>query len=259
MESFLSVLTVEFYKIRKSKVIWITVIAATVAPLMASFFMFALKYPELSENAGLLGEQAQIAGEATWPAYLNLHAQILAIGGILIFGFTTSWIFGREYADGTIKDLLALPCSRVTIIAAKFSAVFITNVLIGLYIVILGLLLGWVIVLPGWSREIMVTGMETIFAMLILTNVLSTPTAFIASYGKGYLAPIGFVVMTLIFSQIIAAAGFGEFFPWSIPAIYSGVNEKNLNLGLIHLSIIFLTSASGIVSTIYWWLYSDQH
>ena len=136
MKIFLSALSVELFKIRKSKVIWLTLIAATIAPLMAGFFMFALKYPDLVKDAGLLGAQAQIAGEASWPAYLNLHAQMLAIGGILIYGFTMSWVFGREYADGTIKDLLVLPYSRIIIVVAKFSAVLITNVLISIYIVL---------------------------------------------------------------------------------------------------------------------------
>lgn len=259
MKIFLSALSVELFKIRKSKVIWLTLIAATIAPLMAGFFMFALKYPDLVKDAGLLGAQAQIAGEASWPAYLNLHAQMLAIGGILIYGFTMSWVFGREYADGTIKDLLVLPYSRIIIVVAKFSAVLITNVLISIYIVLLGFLLGWGIGLPGWSGEIIGMGLKTLFIVTILTNVLSTPAAFIASYGQGYLAPLGFVIITLVLSQIIAAAGFGEFFPWSIPAMYSGVSEESLNLNLIHWIIIFVTSVSGIGSTIYWWLFADQH
>src|SRR5699024_1298166 len=44
--------------------------------------------------------------------YINLHAQMIAVGGIFVFGFVTSWIFGREYADKTVTDLLALPYSR---------------------------------------------------------------------------------------------------------------------------------------------------
>jgi ABC-2 type transport system permease protein len=35
-------------------------------------------------------------------------AQGIAIGGLFVFGFIMSWIFGREYTDRTMKDLLAL-------------------------------------------------------------------------------------------------------------------------------------------------------
>src|SRR5690606_5393903 len=40
--------------------------------------------------------------------------------GVLLFGFVASWLFGREYADGTAKDQLALPVSRTQILNAKY-------------------------------------------------------------------------------------------------------------------------------------------
>src|SRR5690625_4197658 len=145
MRSFFVALQTEGLKIRKSKVIWITMAAFTMAPFMAGFFMFVLKDPELAKNAGLLGAKAQIAGEANWPSYLSLYAQMIAVGGILVFGFVTSWIFGREYTDKTAKDLLALPYSRSVIIIAKFTASFITNIILTIYIVTLGFFIGWII------------------------------------------------------------------------------------------------------------------
>src|SRR5690625_4535709 len=116
MTCFLAALQTEMLKIRKSKVIWITAAAFTIAPLMAGFFMFVLKDPELAKSTGLVGAKAQIAGEANWPSYLGLHAQMIAVGGIFVFGFVTSWVFGREYSDNTVKDLLALPYSRAVIV-----------------------------------------------------------------------------------------------------------------------------------------------
>ncbi|WP_224075478.1 hypothetical protein [Planococcus chinensis] len=45
----------ENMKVRKSKMIWVTFAAFTVAPLMAGFFMFILKNPDLAESSGLVG------------------------------------------------------------------------------------------------------------------------------------------------------------------------------------------------------------
>lgn len=259
MKYFLTALHAEGLKIRKSKVIWITMAAFTIAPLMAGFFMFVLKSPELAKNSGLLGAKAQIAGEASWPSYLSLHAQIISVGGILIFGFITSWIFGREYADKTAKDLLALPYSRSIIVVAKFIAAFITNFILSAYIVSLGLLIGLIIGLPQWSSTILTQGLYVLVIVTILTIALCTPVAFFASYSGGYLAPLGFVIFTLVLSQIIAAAGFGNYFPWSIPAIYSGITEGESAIGWNSLIIIFVTSLVGFFSTLYWWLFTDQH
>jgi ABC-2 type transport system permease protein len=42
------------------------------------------------------------------------------VGGTGIFGLTVIWAFGREFSDHTVKDLLALPTRRTTVVAAKF-------------------------------------------------------------------------------------------------------------------------------------------
>ncbi|WP_054860936.1 ABC transporter permease [Gracilibacillus sp. JCM 18860] len=259
MNYFLNALYAEGLKIRKSKVVWIIMAAFTIAPLMAGFFMFVLKSPVLAKNAGLLGAKAQIAGEASWPSYLSLLAQIISVGGILIFGFVTSWIFGREYADKTAKDLLALPYSRSIIVTAKFLIAMLTNFLLSIYIVCLGIFIGLMLGLPQWSHEIFTQGLYVLLVVTILTILLSSPVAFFACYSGGYLAPLGFVILTLVLSQIIAAAGFGDFFPWSIPAIYSGIAREAGAIGWNSFLIILATGLIGFLSTLYWWLFTDQH
>ncbi|GGB40894.1 bacitracin ABC transporter permease [Lentibacillus populi] len=259
MSYFLTALQAEGLKICKSKVIWITAAAFTIAPLMAGFFMVVLKSPELLKSSGLLEAKAQFAGEANWPSYISLHAQIIAVGGILIFGFVTSWIFGREYADHTVKDLLALPYSRAVIVMAKFIAAFLTNTILSTYVVTLGFFIGWIIGLTQWSSTIVTHGLYILVVVTILTIALCTPVAFFASYGGGYLAPLGFVIFTLVLSQIVAIAGFGEYFPWAVPALYSGVTAGESALGWGSLLIIFITSLLGVLSTLYWWLLADQH
>lgn len=252
-------LRTEGLKIRKSKVIWMTAAAFTIAPLMAGFFMFVLKDPALAKRSGLLGAKAQIAGEASWPSYLHLHAQMMAVGGMLVFGFVTSWIFGREYADRTAKDLLALPSSRTVVVAAKFIAAFLTNLMLAAYVVSLGFFIGWMIGLPQWSLAMGLHGLFSLGAVTVLTIALCTPAAFFACYGRGYLAPLGFVILTLVLSQIVTVAGYGDYFPWAIPAIISGIADGNQALHWGHVLIISATSLSGIFGTLYWWLFADQH
>src|SRR5690625_5013974 len=259
MSHFFTALYVEGLKIRKSKVVWLTFAAFSIAPLMAGFFMFVLKDPQFAKNSGLLGAKAQIAGEANWPSYLELHAQMVAVGGILIFGFITSWIFGREYVDKTVNDLLVLPYSRAVIVVAKFCAAIITNIILSTSVICVGLFIGWIIGLPQWSVSILMEGMYILLVVTILTIALSTPVAFFASYGRGYLGPLGFVTITLVFSQIVAATGYGEFFPWAIPAMYSGLVGSAGLLTSASLIIISITCLFGFFSTLYWWVFADQH
>lgn len=258
MKHLLAALSVETLKVRKSKVIWIIAAAFTIAPLMAGLFMIILKDPELAESSGLVGAQAEFAGEADWPSYLGLFAQMIGVGGIFVFGFVISWIFGREYADHTVKDLLTLPYSRAVIVIAKFMASFTVSFLLSIYILLIGFIIGWMIGLPEWSLDVVMHSLFIIFIVTALTILLSTPVAVFASFSKGYLAPLGFLVVALIFSQIIAAIGYGEYFPWSVPALYSGMTGENI-INLSGVIMIIITSLLGVFSTLFWWLYADQH
>jgi hypothetical protein len=53
-------------------------------------------------------------------AFFMILTQGMRFGGIMIYGFVISWIFGREHSDKTVKDLLSLPTSRTKIINAEY-------------------------------------------------------------------------------------------------------------------------------------------
>lgn len=67
------------------------------------------------------------------------------------------------------------------------------------------------------------------------------------------------MVFTIVLSQIIAATGYGQFFPWSIPALVSGIaGSANATIEDISIVIVLLTSTFGVVATMFWWRYADQ-
>jgi ABC-type transport system involved in multi-copper enzyme maturation permease subunit len=253
-------LKAEILKNRHSKIIWITFIAFALAPLMGAMFIFIIKHPDKVSLSGMLKMKANmVAFLADWNSYLSLLSQAIGVGGVLIFGFVASWLFGREYSDGTAKDLLALPVSRTKILNAKF--IYYALWCLGLSVsnLVIGFVLGALLNLDGWSWEILAPGLKIYFITAILTIFLNVPIAFFAISGRGYMAPLGFVAITLVLAQIIAAAGFGNYFPWSVPGLYSGSGGP-LGLGLNSLSftLLFLTSFIGYTLTILWWKYSDQ-
>ena len=54
-----------------------------------------------------------------------------------------------------------------------------------------------------------------------LTLALMSPVALFASIGRGYLPALGWAILTLALAQIAAATGWGDWFPWSVPALLS--------------------------------------
>lgn len=258
MNNLLTAFWIENLKVRKSKMIWVTLAAFTVAPLMGGFFMFILKNPGLAERSGLVGDKAQILGEANWPTYFSMLAQIIAVGGILVLGFVTSWVFGRESTDRTLKDLLALPYRRTTIAAAKFLTVFFTTLLLSVHVTVLGILIGFFIGLPGWSASGLIDGLILLLVTTLLTIVLSTPAAFVACWGKGYLAPLGFVIFMVVVAQVVAAIGYGQYFPWAVPALFSGIAGDEPTLPWSSLLLVLVTSLAGVGAAFSWWLWADH-
>lgn len=252
--------SVEVKKFLSSKVPFITMLGLLFVPFIGGLFMFILKDPVLAKELGVISAKAQLAGTADWPSFLGLLTQAISVGGLLVFGFVTSWIFGREYSDRTIKDLLALPISRKVIVLSKFLVVFSWCFLLSIMVFVLGLFVGNWVVIPGWSPELVMEGLKIFLICSVLTILLSTPVALFASIGRGYLSPLSFVIFTLVLAQIVAATGYGQFFPWAIPALASGAaGSKSSTLENISVIIVFLTSIFGLFGTILWWSYADQN
>jgi len=261
MKQQLRAVLAEFLKNKHANIRWVTVIAFAIAPIFGGVFMFLIQGNGYDSLSGALKTKAEMMEvEATWESLLGFMAQAVGVGGVLIFGFVTSWLFGREYSDGTAKDLLALPISRIKILNAKF--IYYLTWCLGLAFsnLTIGLIIGFALQLDGWSFNVFIESMEIYFLTTLLIILLNTPIAFFALWGKGYLAPLGVVALLLVFSQILGAMGMGIYFPWSVPGIYSGMagEEFKIQLNEVSFIILGLTSLSGYIGTLLWWKYSDQ-
>jgi hypothetical protein len=113
-------LATELLKSRRSRVPWGVAIGFSIAPLVMGLFMVILKDREAARALGLLGAKAQLtAGTADWPTYWSLLGQAVTVGGSILFAFLPAWVFGREFADRTVRGLLATATPRRTIVIAE--------------------------------------------------------------------------------------------------------------------------------------------
>ncbi len=260
MKPFIRVIGAEFLKIRHSGFFWATFIAFGLAPVIGAVFILIIRDGDALAQAGALATKARAMNfEPTWKSYVGMLTQAVGVGGVMVFGFVASWVFGREYSDGTAKDLLSLPASRTTILNAKFILYAIWSVLLVLSNLLLGLLLGAVLQLPATDGASLTSPLADYLITTVLTILAGVPIAFFALWGKGYLTPLGFVALTLVFSQIVAAAGFGAYFPWAIPGLYSSVGgDYKLQLTVYSYAVLLLTSLAGYVATLQYWNRADQ-
>lgn len=260
MSNLTQAVWVELLKARRSKMPLLTLLGFSLAPLAGGFFMIVLKDPALARRMGMISAKAQITvGAADWSTYLGMLGQAAAIGGFILFSLIGSWVFGREYSDQTIKDLLALPTPRFAIMLAKFILVMAWSAALTAAIYLIGLGVGTAVGLPPAPAGVLWHGTVTLAITAGLTIALVTPIAFCASAGRGYLPAMGAAILAVILAQVVAAAGWGEYFPWSIPALFAGMAGPAYGtIGATSYAIVLLASLAGIVATFVWWERADQ-
>ena len=255
MSALIQVIRVEFLKARRSKMPFFTALGFAFIPLAGGFFMIVLKDPALARRMGLISMKANLTmGAADWPTYLHFLSLAVGAGGLILFSLIASWVFGREYSDRTVKDLLALPISRSAIVLGKLVVITIWSALVTAIACLTTLAVGAALALPLGSSQLFWQSGLTIITALCLNIVLVTPVAFAASVWRGYLPPIGVMFLAMALAQFINGAGWGEYFPWAIPALFA----EGEPLGIVSFLIVLLTSLAGLAGTLLWWELADQ-
>jgi ABC-2 type transport system permease protein len=226
---------------------------------MGGVFMVILNNPDNAQTGMLAAKAEMMSFSNDWASYLGILSQVIGVGGVLIFGFVASWIFGREYSDGTLKDLLALPISRTKILNAKFVVYLAWCIVLTLSNLILGFIIGSLVGLEPVKTGRLITSINLYAMTALLTIPLGTVVAFFALVGKGYLAPLGFVALTLVLAQVVAAAGLGYYFPWSVPGLYSGAGgEFKTQLDSFSYGILVLSSILGYMASLIHFKFADH-
>ena len=255
MNNLLQATWVELLKASRSKMPLLTVLGFAMVPLGGGFFMIVLKDPEMARRMGLISDKAHLTmGAADWVNYLRFLTLAVGAGGTFLFGLIAAWVFGREYSDRTAKDLLALPTSRSAIVLSKFIVIAIWSATLVAITCLITFCVGTALALPEGSPQLFWQSGTTLAVALCLTLALVTPFAWSASAWRGYLPPIGVMILAMILSQFANGAGYGEFFPWSVPALF----VQGESLGTISYILVILTGILGLVGIFAWWEYADQ-
>ncbi len=258
MNNLSNLIWIEARKAIRSKMPLWTTLGGLFFPFGVVFLIVVAKNPQLFQKLGLVSAKANLLefSNIDWPAYLGAFGQIIAVGGFFLFVLIISWIFGHEFSDGTVKDLLAVPIQRSNILLAKFIVGAAWAAAASMVIFIVGLLLGWILNLPGGSPSAILQGSVLVLVTTCLEIVAALPFALFASLGRGYLLPIGIAVLTVLLTNLVIVIGRGEYFPWAVPALYA---QAKTPLAPVSYMIAILTSLAGMLATYLWWKNADQN
>jgi len=261
MKKIKAALWMEILKVRRTKIFPISLYFFIFIGIMMGFLMFVARHPEIANRSATLRTKTSFLPGSDWNAFYELIIQLVLTLGVVGSGVITSWVFGREFSDRTVKDLLALPVPRSTIVLSKLIILFVWNILLSLCFLAATIISGLLLQVPGWSGTALTPFLVTFMVCAILNSLLIAPVAFIASAGRGYILPISFVILILILTQLmfVGLPDFAFWFPWALPAIFSGVAGEVLpSPGYISYVIFTLTVLAGFFGTIAWWWYADH-
>ena len=182
-----------------------------------------------------------------WGGYTALGATSMSATILLAVGVVMSWSTGREFTDGTIVGLFAIPPALRTIATAKMLVTLSWAVLLGageaVLLMTAGLLLG-----------LGVAGATGCFATLLLVSVVLSagvlPVMWAATRWRGYLAGIGLTLAILVVTNLAAGFGLGTYTPWSIPVAWT-MNHDDVSTWLLVVPV--MTAAIGAWVTLRSW------
>ena len=201
---------------------------------IASSFMWA----SLQPGSAMAIKLAALVTEDGWAGYLGLTSQIAATAGAIGPGVVLAWLFGREFADGTITGLFALPVNRATIARAKLLVFAGWSLAFCLALVALLIVVGVVLGL-GLPDETAMARSGKLLVVLLLSSMLSLPAGLAASLTRGYLGGIGAVIAIVIVSQIAVATGAGGWFTFAAPGLWAATPGAGLDsMTLVQLGVV---------------------
>jgi len=204
----LRALKAEFLKLRRARVVWWTGLAVALVPAMSASSMRVVG-----------GGQV----DTTWESFMRMGPQMMASWwAIPLLGLAAAYTFGREFGDGTAKNMLTLPIRRETFVFAKLLVLAAWVVGLTLISIALQALGAAMLGLPGFElRHILAAAVSSLQIAGLVFATLPVVAA-LAMLERGYLPPMMFSAFAATAALMVGAVGWGAWFPWSMPLAVTG-------------------------------------
>jgi ABC-2 type transport system permease protein len=251
---FPKVLAGEFLKLRRSKITWLTFVFYVFFGLMSWFVFWILKNPDAARTMGLIGQKASFAMEGLsfdWQGLFTLFAEMGVAGGMIILSIAVIYLFGREYAEGTAKNMLSLPIPRSYFVIAKLLVATVWFALLTAFIIAECLIVGTLLSLEPLAAGLFAREIVNILIASLVILALQPLVAFVTVASSGYLAPFGYTIATLLIGNLMVHTLWSRWCPWSIVVLLGGLSGPRETNVVIGSSIVMIaTGAVGIAATI---------
>lgn len=170
-----------------------------------------------------------------WQGFLLGAAQITGAGGLGGYAIVLAWMFGREFGDGTITGLFALPVRRTTIALAKLIVYAVwasaMSVLLSMALTMVGTVAGL-----GSVDEDTLATLARQAALGIMSVAVTLPVAWASTLSRSVLGGVSVAIGLVVVAQVSVLAGLGGWMPLAAPALWAislGTTVSPIQLALL--------------------------
>ncbi|MBS4536296.1 ABC transporter permease [Clostridium sp. D2Q-14] len=236
----------ELLKLKRSKMIIISILGAMVTPIMVFVGVLKAKFT----TADKIVTYADIFSES------NLY--IMLLFGVIVYTVIGSYLFSREYVEKTLKIILTVPVSRVTFIVVKFLMLLVWIIALTVITWVCSLFFAVLSRASEFSMLILKQSIIEYFWGGILLFLMISPFVFIAIYSKGVVVPIITAASVVMINIAVSNENLAALFPWT--SSYLLVTGQIENTGYpmwLAIFLISLVSLSGFISSVIYFKKED--
>lgn len=232
----------EIMKLKRSKIVLFSILGVLATP----FLMLVESLQTHFQHPNQLFTLADI--------YDSSLLYVMLLMNMMVYVAIAAYLFSREYAEKTLKTILAIPVLRSNFITGKFLILFIWTTLLTVltWSAITTLMFGYHIVfeLDGFTFQVVGEWLVKFLVGSSLMYLMISPFAYIAEKTKGFVVPVIVSAAVVMGSVAVSNQDFGVLYPWtSILFIVNGsVADKGFPITLV-MGIIALVSLTGFFAT----------
>ena len=190
------------------------------------------------------------AASGDWTGFLLGAAQITGAGGMGGFAVVLAWMFGREFGDGTITGLFALPVRRSTIAFAKmlvYAAWALgMSVALGMCLLLVGAVAG---LGPLTLDNAEMLGRQ--IALGAMSAAIAVPVAWAATLSRSVLGGVSVAIGLVVVAQVSVLAGLGGWMPLAAPTLWA--LSAGTAVTPIQLLLVVPFAAAAVIATAISW------
>ena len=236
----------EFLKLKRSKMLLISISGATVAPLMvfAGLIKAKITQPEILITYREMMEQT------------NLY--MLMLFGLIVYGVITAYLFSREYTENTLKSILTIPVSKEAFLSAKYLMLLVWMIILTAVAWLSTLFLAFLGNAADFSSMVIVQSLKEYISGVLLLYLTMSPFVFITLWVKNLVTPIIAVATIVLGNVALSNENLAALFPWSSVYLIAGGEINNLSYSIeLSLLIILITFSIGVILSFYYFKRQD--